>query len=607
LGQPRNSAARRAARALAFLAATSLTSVHAQSPHSSHASAIPPIELLDRPVPIRTGIGAAHDAVSTPSREAQAFYDQGLAYLHDYVWIEAARSFRQALRRDPRLALAHVGLTYALTELGFPAEAHEALTRAQALGPGASAHDRQHIELRALQMAAEDNPSDAAKLRAYRDALAAATAAYAADAELWMLRGVAESPDPADRGQGAPASSIPFFEKALAAAPTACAPHHYLTHAYENANRVDDALKQGAVYAKLAWSVPHARHMYGHDLRRVGRTAEAIAEFRAADRLELAYFTAQNLAPQYDWHYEHNLDLLASSYQYLGQMRAAEAVYKRAFALPTALAVQAFNKREWIEFLIARGRIDEALAASRQLTALPSPLVAAAGHIEAGRAFLASSRYQLAADESNAALAALKGASGGQGLVAAALQQLQGEFFLRTGQYDKARSALTAVVRTVRAAPGPDNWSQALFTLEAIGRAAREAGDWELARTIAAAMLDHDPAYAGTRYALGLVARHAGDRRTMTQEFALARKYWSTADADLTELADSKGASDETGTSRRRGRGARELGHLRAVESGRDGQMGARRADVGRQRDSDGHAEAGRRKSDGALFVRDAR
>ena len=51
-----------------------------------------------RPVPIRTGIGIAHDAVSTKSKEAQAFYDQGLAYLHSYVWLEAARSFNQALR-----------------------------------------------------------------------------------------------------------------------------------------------------------------------------------------------------------------------------------------------------------------------------------------------------------------------------------------------------------------------------------------------------------------------------------------------------------------------------------------------------------------------------
>ena len=61
------------------------------------------------------------------------FYDQGLAYLHNYVWIEAARSFHQALRLDPNLALAHVGLSYAYIELNKPAQAKQAIATAQAL------------------------------------------------------------------------------------------------------------------------------------------------------------------------------------------------------------------------------------------------------------------------------------------------------------------------------------------------------------------------------------------------------------------------------------------------------------------------------------------
>jgi tetratricopeptide (TPR) repeat protein len=591
LGQPRSNAPYTAIGASLCVVVFGLLPglARAQAAHSSHASAIPPVELLERAVPIRTGIGPAHDAVATKSKSAQAFYDQGLAYLHGYVWIEAARSFHQALRIDSALAMAHLGLTYAYAELGLTAQAGESLARAKALGVRASSHDRLHIDLRALQMAAEAAPADSSKLAAYRKALAAATAAYPADAELWLLRGIAESADPADRGQGSTPSSIPYFEKALAAAPGYAAAHHYLTHAYENGNQIDDALKHGAAYAKLAPSVPHARHMYGHDLRRVGRISEAIAEFRAADDLENAYFKSERVEPQYDWHYEHNLDLLATSYQYVGQMRNAEAAFTRAFALPTTLAVQAFNKREWIEFLIGRGRIDEALAAARVLTTLPSPLLVATGHIEAGRAFLASKQYQSASAESNAALSALRSAGGGQALVAPALQELQGEFFLRTGQRDKGRLALAEVVRIVRAAPGPDNWSQALFTLEAIGRAAREAGDWDLAATIARAMLDHDPSYAGTHYALGLVARHAGDQATTTREFALARKYWGTADAGLPELADLRGASDETDTTRRGDRGARQPGHLRAIESRRERQMAAQRRNLGRQRNADGH------------------
>src|SRR2546427_7614309 len=39
---------------------------------------------------------------------------------------------------------------------------------------------------------------------------------FPSDTELWLQRGVAESPDPADRGQGASAGSIPFYERVLA-------------------------------------------------------------------------------------------------------------------------------------------------------------------------------------------------------------------------------------------------------------------------------------------------------------------------------------------------------------------------------------------------------
>src|SRR5712691_9735003 len=56
-----------------------------------------PQEILEHPVVLRKEIGNAHEKVTTGSSQAQAFYDQGLNYLDSYVWIEAARSFNQAL------------------------------------------------------------------------------------------------------------------------------------------------------------------------------------------------------------------------------------------------------------------------------------------------------------------------------------------------------------------------------------------------------------------------------------------------------------------------------------------------------------------------------
>jgi len=51
-------------------------------------------------------------------------------------------------------------------------------------------------------------------------------------------------------------------------------------------------------------------------------------------------------------------------------------------------------------------------------------------------------------------------------------------------------------------------------------------------------MLDHDPSYGGTQYALALVTDHDGDRRSAAAAMALAEKYWKEADPGLTELRD---------------------------------------------------------------------
>ncbi|MEP6782199.1 MAG: hypothetical protein ABI983_00940 [Acidobacteriota bacterium] len=518
-----------------FVACCFPFSAYAQ--HADHVVPSIPQELLERPVTIRTGIGTVHDDAGTKSAEAQRFYDQGLAYLHNYVWIEAARSFHQALRLDSTLALAHVGLSYAYIELNKPPQARQAITIAQTLAARAGDHIKRHVDARALQMAAEDAPGDPSKLVAYRKSLDAAIAAFPNDAEFLLLRGIAESPDPADRGQGSVIASVPYFQRALKVAPAHFGPHHFMAHAYENSGRAKEAAAEASAYAAQASSVPHAVHMHGHELRRLGRISEAIARFEAADKLQRDYLAREKIAPEFDWHLAHNLDLLAASYQYIGQMKKAEALLKQSFNIPTNLLVQAVNKREWPAFLLARNRPAEALAAAQTLLTHPNPLVQATGHIEAGFAQLAMNRPADGAQSSNAALRSLRAAPAGQGLAAIELEALQGEFMLRTAQRDKGRAAMERAAQKWRALPGPDAWTQAVFRLEAQARTARSVGDWSLAARMAQVMLEHDPNYAGTHYALALVAQHDGNTSTAGREFDLALKAWANADKDLPELA----------------------------------------------------------------------
>jgi tetratricopeptide (TPR) repeat protein len=332
---------------------------------------------------------------------------------------------------------------------------------------------------------------------------------------------------------------MPFYEKALANAPGYFAAHHYLAHAFENTNRASQALPHASEFAKAAQQVPHARHMHGHSLWRVGRVFDAITEFEAADRLHREYAKTEKIPLEADWHVEHNLGLLGTSLYYTGQAKRAETLLKASFALPTNLLVQAYNKREWPMFLRARGRNAEAEAAAKVLLADPNPVVQATGHIEAGHVMLAQNRWGDAGNAANAALRLLRTAPGG-GIAAAALLALQGEFNLRTAERTKGRATLEEAVRRMRAAPGPDAWAQALFQIEAIARASRSVGDWDLAGRMAKQMMDHDSSYAGSHYAAALVAEHAEDAAVAKSEFAMAVKHWAKADPDLPELVEAR-------------------------------------------------------------------
>ena len=110
-----------------------------EDPHAACASVgWVPREVLDRPVPVRTGIGRAHETLPGASAQVQALHDQGLAYLHSYVWIEAARSFRQALRADPGQALTWVALSRTFTGLNDEEAARKSQREAERLAARAA-------------------------------------------------------------------------------------------------------------------------------------------------------------------------------------------------------------------------------------------------------------------------------------------------------------------------------------------------------------------------------------------------------------------------------------------------------------------------------------
>jgi tetratricopeptide (TPR) repeat protein len=502
-----------------------------------------PREILERPVTLRQGVGALHDPVTTSSPEAQSFYDQGFAYLHSFVWIEAARSFHQALRLDPKLAMAYVGLSDAYIGLADPAAARASIEKAQSLAEAVTEPERRKIEIHALLLAWLAD-SDLQKYFAYRNAITAAITATPNDPWLWIQRGFAEEGTPHAHGQNGGPDTIAFYEAALALAPDEFAAHHYLAHTYETIGRPQDALTQSEIYVRMAPAIPHAHHMHGHDLRWTGRTEQAIAEFERADELEENYYRSENIPARLDWHHIHNLSLLAMCHETLGQMKSAEKLLRDAFALPVYNDVAEFNRREWPEFLLSRGRYDEALAAAQELADGHWPMGRFAGHTAAGRALLRLNRVDEAQSELSLAEQELEHVPSS---VAAQLPDaglLNAEILLRRGRAEKSDALFREIEKKVRAVPGPDSWSQALFQLESIASVARDAEDWDLAEFTAHQMIEHDPSYAGGYYALGLAvdrkgaetADHRGADAAAREPFAQAAQRWAQADPEMPEL-----------------------------------------------------------------------
>ena len=545
LDRVREGACRIPLAASLFALAVGSGSAAQDDPHAACAAppSYVPAELLERPVPLREGIGNSHEVVTTSSPEAQAFHDQGLNYLESYVWIEASRSFHQALRLDPELALSYIGLSRVHSGLDDPAGAKRFIERAEALAGGVSERERRLIEIRKKQLVALEDLEDFAAFQAYRRTLDAALAADLEDPQLWLLRGNAEEPNASGRGQRGTAASVAFYERVLALAPEHASAHHYLVHTYETIGRIDEALEHGEVYARLASAIPHAAHMWGHDLRRVGRVDEAIEQFKKANALERAYYEAEKIDPGLDWHHQHNLDLLATCYQHKGQMRLAESTMIAAAVLPSVGAYHAFAKRELPSFLVHRGRFEEALGAARALTETEYPQSRTVGHVLLGQALIGLGRTAEADEELARAESELEqvprvtpGIVPNRSIVEPWVTALRGELLLRGDRRDEGRAMLMDVQRALRAVPGPDAWVQALFRLEVIGRAAREAGDWELARFTAQQMLEHDAAYGGSHLAQALVLRQRGDEAGAAREFGEARRCWRDADTDLVEL-----------------------------------------------------------------------
>ena len=100
---------RKPTAALYFLA-LGLVMVGCQRQPQASTTASTPGVAAQPAAPQFAGIGPHHRPVSTKSAMAQKYFDQGLTWAFAFNHDEAIRSFEEAARQDPQLAMAWWGV-----------------------------------------------------------------------------------------------------------------------------------------------------------------------------------------------------------------------------------------------------------------------------------------------------------------------------------------------------------------------------------------------------------------------------------------------------------------------------------------------------------------
>jgi tetratricopeptide (TPR) repeat protein len=256
------------------------------------------------------GVGDAHIAVTTSSREAQAYFDQGLRLLHGFWDFEALRAFRAAVQLDPNLAMAHWGIYKAIGyNKALQDEKRRSLTRAHNLSREASDYEREFIG--AFVLLEDDAHGSQGFIRAMEALIDRSP--DDAEARLFLALHLMSGYDADGRPRPQQMYAQQLLANLLRTHPDSAAAHHYWIHALETSASPARALDSAARLPALAPRAGHMVHMPGHIYHRVGDYRKAHDAFVEAARVDEAYHLAEGVPHADNWNYAHNLSYLVAN------------------------------------------------------------------------------------------------------------------------------------------------------------------------------------------------------------------------------------------------------------------------------------------------------
>ena len=300
--------------------------------------------------PLFKNLGELHFAVTTENERAQAFFDQGLRLTYAFNHAEAHRSFMEAARLDPGMAMAYWGQAYALgpnINDMFPDEERrnksiEAAEKAKSLSGKASKKEKALIDA-LLTRYSHDLSTELQDLNiAYMGAMTQVKQKFEDDADILTLFAASvmnTCPWNYWDKEGNPSEGVPeakaALEKAIKINPDNPGAHHYYIHMVELPNP-DLAVPSAERLGSLMPAAGHIVHMPSHIYIRVGRYMDAVTSNQAAILADEDYISqcySQGMYPL--GYYPHNIHFLWSAASLLGASELAiDAAQKTAEKVP---------------------------------------------------------------------------------------------------------------------------------------------------------------------------------------------------------------------------------------------------------------------------------
>jgi tetratricopeptide (TPR) repeat protein len=273
---------------------------------------------------LMTGTGGSNMKIETKSQKTQAYFNQGLAMLHDFWDFEAYRAFKEAIRNDSTAVMPYWGLLQTLgpdEDSVYKSNKELAVKQLKKLISTANEHEKLYAETSLLL--------DSLKEKAYPEIekkmeLIIHKFPADIDAKLFLaltkMAGFDTDLNPKD-GQ---LYSEFLLKDVQRTEPNNHAFHHYWIHLMEHCCP-EQALKSADILTSLAPASGHIVHMPGHIYNRVGNYKKAHDAFVASVKTDSAYMKNEGIEEVDNWNYIHNINYLINNCVHDG--RLAEGLY----------------------------------------------------------------------------------------------------------------------------------------------------------------------------------------------------------------------------------------------------------------------------------------